>query len=113
LIVSTTGIWRKPPKRLSNGSMTYINTDIISRYVTKTNTFSSGYFERLSAPRGLFCGNGKQLHWRRISSAQGTISLRFSARLALDGCVEINSGISVLLSVVLTVCQKLTDSRTS
>lgn len=49
------------------------------------HTFSLGFLERLSAPSGLFCGNGKQLHLRRISSAQGRISFRFSARLALDG----------------------------
>ncbi len=77
------------------------------------NTFSSGFLERLSVPRALFCGSGEQLHWLRISSARGRILLRFSARLALDGCVEKNSGISVFVSFSWTVCQKLTDSRTS
>ncbi len=69
--------------------------------------------EGLSVPSVLFCDNGEQLHLRRISSAQGSISLRFSARLALDGCVEVNSGTSVEASVSWTFCQKVTDSRTS
>jgi hypothetical protein len=86
---------------------------MISGYVTNSNTFFSGFLDRLSAPSGLFCGNGKQLHLLRISSAQGTIFLRFSARFAFDGCVDRNSGISVSPSCKLTVSQKLTDSRTS
>jgi hypothetical protein len=98
---------------LSDGSITYRRTKIISTYVLKASTFSSGFLEVLDASCGLLCRSGEQLHWRRISSAHGTISLRLAARLAFDGCVLKKSEFSLSLSDIPSARQILTDSRTS
>jgi hypothetical protein len=98
---------------LPDGSITYSETTIIIRYLLKANTFSSEFLEILDALCDLLCRSGEQLHWRRILSAHGTMSLRFSARLAFAGCVWKKSEFLLSLSNTPSVCQILTDSRTS
>lgn len=76
-------------------------------------TFSSGFFSRFKTPSVFPAGSGWQLHCRRMSSAEGSFKLRFTARVSLAGWVEKNSGVSSPFSTKLTDRQKLTDSRTS